>query len=443
MSTHLLVSISQLRTLTHVRNVSCGMNQQPLTTNEYVQGGVASPLAAIKASDFARTKYIPSLATVRMTFGEQQAGDSKFLEKMWDVDRSGHAALRMPVPADAQMDLQTFFFGPMTHSITLRPKRPPPAGCCSCTQPFGFDVANDLFSPPFASGVVNRSLCSNSHDVFVGLPSGDLRGTISDACCTCQPRRDLAWASGEVMSNRMPPMCCICGPWRTGYVGTAPGEEENSQVRYWDVNGKYITCSGDAICLACCLPCKVCCFELRHCCDCNERLQYTSWHMWSLTEIRSILLSQYSFALQSAFGEPVYEWLGDDIYVKFISPTFPSDINALGNWRAASQRTACCRYIMTEGGDVPHDLSLATGFDLSFRGTFNQNFLEPKDFNLALGYLILKNFNYQVLRVQNRNLPVWHGLGQRWTRALMRPRMMPSQYAAPPGVSYAPPPAQM
>jgi hypothetical protein len=84
---------------------------------------------------------------------------------------------------------------------------------------------------------------------------------------------------------------------------------------------------------------------------------------------------------------------------------------------------------MTEAADVPQDLSLSTGFDLSFRGTFNQNVLDPKDFNLALGYLILKNFNYQLLRAQNRNLRVQQGLGFRWTRSLMRPRMG-EQYAA-------------
>ncbi|CUE71327.1 Hypothetical protein, putative [Bodo saltans] len=417
---------------------------QPLTGDQYPPGGFSSPLAGMKPSDFARTKYIPSLATTRMTFGaSEQAGDGIFLEKVWDIDRSGLASLRIPVPADSQMDLQTFFFGPMTHSLTLRPKRPIVPGCCACSYPIGFDIANDLFSPPFATGVVNRSLCSNTHEVFVGLPSGEMRGTISDACCTCQPARNLQWASGEVMGNRLPPMCVMCGPWRSGYIGTAPGEEENYQVRYWDVNGGYYDCNLNALCLACFLPCKMCCFECRHCCDCHERLHYTSWHLWSLTEIRAILLSQYSFALHSAFGEPTYEWLGDDIYVRYMSQTNPSDINALGNWRASSHRTGCCRYIMTEGADVPQDLSLATGFDLSFRGTFNQNVLDPKDFNLALGYLILKNFNYQLLRAQSRNLRVQQGLGLRWTRSLMRPRMSGApQYMAPPAFA-APPPPQM
>jgi hypothetical protein len=401
-------------------------------------------MAGMKPSEFARTKYIPSLATVRYTFGQTE-GDAKFIEKVWDIERTGHQALRAPVPADQQMDLQTFFFGPMTHSLTLRPRRPLAPGCCSCSQPFSFEVANDLFSPAFASGVINRSLCATSHEVIVALPGGELRGSISDACCTCQPRRNLEWSTGEVMSYRYPPSCTLCGPWRTGFVGTAPGEEENYQIRYWDVAGKFIECNFSAICLACCLPCKVCCWECKHCCDCDERLHYTSWHMWSLTEIRDMLLSKYSFALMSAFGEPVYEWLGDDIFVRFFNPSYPTDVNALGNWRASAHRVGCCRYIMTEAGDVPQDLSLATGFDLSFRGTFNQNVLDPKDFNLALGYLILMNFFYQSLRAQHQNLRVQQGLGYRWTRALMRPRMMESQYMAPgPGVGFvAPPPAQM
>lgn len=417
------------------------MINQPLAPNGYPPGGM-SPMGGMKPSDFARTQYIPSLATVRMTFGEsEQAGDGRFLEKVWDIDRTGHAALRVPVPADSQMDLQTFFFGPMTHSLTLRPKRPVQPGCCDCSQPFGFDIANDLFGRPFASGVINQSLCGSSHEVIVALPSGELRGTISDACCTCQPRKNLDWSTGENMSFRYPSSCALCGPWRTGFVGTAPGEEENFQVRYWDVDGQFIDCNMSALCLACCLPCKICCFELRHCCDCHDRLHYTSWHLWSLSEIRDMLLSKYSFALRSAFGEPVYEWLGDDIFVRFVSPSYPTDVNALGNWRASSHKAGCCcKFIMTEGADVPQDLSLATGFDLSFRGTFNQNVLDPKDFNLALGYLVLKSYYYQAMRTKHQHLPVQQGLGLRWTRALMRPRMMESQYSSPGG---APPPAQM
>lgn len=400
------------------------------------------PYGGMKSTDLARTKYIPSLATTRYTFEATTEEGQAILEKVWNVELSGHPARRMPIPADSQMDLQTFFFGPMSHSLTLRPRRPV-RGCCSNT--FAFDIATDAFSPSVGTGNITHSCCALENEVKVMLPTGPLQGAISRACCTCQPRTELKWSSGEVMGYRYPPSVTCCGPWRTGFVGTAPGEEENFHIRYWDVDGLFVDCNMDSMCLACCAPCKLFCLECRHCCRCIERQHFTSWYLWSLTEIRDLLLDKYTFKLRSAFGEPTYQWLGDDLFVHFRNPSHPSDVNALGNWRANSHKVGCCcKFIMTDSGDVPTDLALATGFDLSFRGTFDQNNLDSKDFNLALGYLVLRSFFYQSLHSRQEGLRVHEGLGLRRYRALLRPRM-DMQYMAPPGImmAAAPPPVQM
>lgn len=386
--------------------------------------------------DFCRTKFIPSLATVNYKFDVADApdGDRTNLVKLWNEDLSGHAALRIPVPADSQMDLQTFFFGPMTHSLTLRPRRPK-TGCCSCTAPFEFDLASDLFSPAFATGEIANSMCACSNEVTVNLPTGQLKGNISDACCTFQPRKNLEWSTGDNMSYRLPPCIMCCGPWRTGYVGTGPGEEENHQIRYWDHTGLFVECSCQALLLTCCAPFKECCFELKHCVKqcCETEWHFTSWKMWSLLEMRALLLRHYSFVLRSAFGEPTYSLVGDDIEIEFRHPAYYSDINALGNWRVSAHKGGCCKIMMTESSDVPQELAKATAFDLSFRGTFNQNILDPRDFNLALGYLVLTYFFYVSAQQKSDKVGVAHGLPGWFYRALMTPRQAPS------AVGYAPP----
>ncbi|CUE71330.1 membrane-associated protein, putative [Bodo saltans] len=403
----------------------------------------APMIGGMNSHDICRTKYIPSLATVQYKFNAaDQVGDNK--EKVWNEDLSGHAALRIPVPADHQMDLQTFFFGPMTHTLSLRPRRPP-TGCCACTQPFVFDLAADLFGPAFATGEISNSPCAPccGHEVTVNLPSGQMKGKISNPICSLQHRKNLEWSTGEVMSYRYMPCSVFCGPWRTGFVGTAPGEEENYQIRFWEYSGQLIECNMTALCLTCFAPCRICCFELKHCLKscCESEWHYTSWAMRTLVEMRSLLLVNYSYVLRSAFGEPQYSIIGDEIQIDYRHPTFYSDINALGNWRVSAHKNACCKIMMTESADTPNDLSKATAFDLTFRGTFNQNVLDPRDFNLALGFLVMQFYFYTLPRAQSDKFGLLHSLWGWYYRAHMTPRQGTSYIAPPlPVVMGAPPP---
>lgn len=393
-----------------------------------------APVIGMSAQDMCRTQYVPSLATVHYKCVAELPGEGKDLVKVWNEELSGHAALRIPVPADHQMDLQTFFFGPMTHTLSLRPRRPP-VGCCSCTQPFVFDLAGDLFGPAFATGEVSNSPCAHccGRDVTVKLPSGQLTGKISTPICGFQHRTNLEWSSGEVMSYRFVPCVPCCGPWRTGYVGTAPGEEENYQIRYWEYQGQLVECNFTALCLSFCGPLRMCCFACKAECKecCQEEWHYTSWAMWSLVEMRRLLLVNYSFILRSAFGEPQYSFIGDEVQIDYKHPSFYSDVNALGNWRMSAHKGSCCKIMMTESADTPNDLSKASAFDLTFRGTFNQNVLDPRDFNLALGYLVMQFYFYTEPRSRTEKLGLLYSLWGNFYRAHMTPRQAQS-YMAPP-----------
>jgi hypothetical protein len=258
-----------------------------------------------------------------------------------------------------------------------------------------------------------------------------------------QQRTNLEWSTGEVMSYRAMPCTVCCGPWRTGFVGTAPGEEENYQIRYWENSGQLVECSMTALCMSCFAPCKACCFELKSTCKacCETEWHFTTWAMRTLVEMRQLLLVNYSYVLRSTFGEPQYKMIGDDIQIEYRHPTFYSDINALGNWRVSGHKTSCCKVQMTESADTPNDLSKATAFDLTFRGTFNQNILDPRDFNLALGFLVMQFYFYTVPRAQSDKLGLLYSLSGWAFRARMTPRQAQSYMAPPmPMMMGAPPP---
>jgi hypothetical protein len=332
--------------------------------------------------DYAKVQYIPSLATQRKLVYVPPFEDQ--FEQRYAMPHSANPANTVPVPAERNPDLQSYFFGAMTHSLTLRPYRPI-VSCLSCCKgaDYKFDLAADAFGPAFAEGEINAGCCSNV--VTVKLPNTTLRGEISTACCSLQRRVNLEWQSGENMSYRAMPCITCCGPWRTGFVGTAPGEEEQHNIRFWSNGGGYYTCDMSQ----CCFPCKLCVSQCqKDCCDCTDEFGYTTWQPPTLEEMRASLLARYSFALRSSFGEIVYDKKGPYDLVGQAASAHKSDVNALGSVRVRQRKNACCKFVLSDPSDST-DISSATGFDLTFRGTFNQNQLDPKDFNLALGYLIL------------------------------------------------------
>jgi hypothetical protein len=333
--------------------------------------------------DFAKAPYIPSLATHKKLV-RVIPFDGEF-EVPHTIPSGANPAYVVPVPAEHTYDTQTFFFGAMSHSLTLRPYRPE-MGCCASAA-YKFDLAADAFGPSIGNGEISNGCCTN--EVTVNLPNMSLRGEINNACCSVQPRINLDWQTGENMSYRHLPPCTICGPWRTGFVGTAPGEEDEYNVRYWDQDGLFITCNM----FLCCLPCKMCMFTCGQCCNCPDEYGFTTWHPLSLPNLRSKMLNEFAFVLRSSFGEPVYDKESPFALVGVDAGPHKSDVNALGNMRIRMRKDCCCKWIMSDPSDTS-DTSASTGLDLTFRGTFNQNQLDSKDFNLALGYLILNTKFY-------------------------------------------------
>lgn len=336
--------------------------------------------------DYARTKYVTSLDSARYVF--QVLGIEGGVETTWKLPNGANPAFVAPVPADQHKDLQTFFFGPMSHSLTLRPIRPE-VGCCA-SNAFKFEIATEVFGPAVGSGEISNGCCEN--EITVSLPSGQLKGVMSMPCLSLQPRTNLDWSSGENMSVRGPPFCvCPClGPFRTGYVGTAPGEEDEHKIRYWSDDGMYIACLPEL----CTLYCKVLCAQACKCCECVDEVGYTTWHPQTLKAIRAKLLSEYSFVLNSSFGVPSFELNAENLQIGINNTENLSDVNALGHVRIRMKREMCCKFVSADSSDTS-DTAKQTGFDLTFRGTFNQNQLDSRDFNLALAYLIMQSNNYQ------------------------------------------------
>lgn len=334
--------------------------------------------------DFAKAPYIPSLATHRKI--TRVIGLDGEFEVPFKIPCAANPANVVPVPAENTPDLQTFYFGAMSHSLTLRPYRPE-TGCCASAA-YKFDLAADAFGPSIGNGEISNGCCTN--EVTVNLPNMSLRGEINNACCSLQPRINLDWQSGENMSYRMLPPCTLCGPWRTSFVGTAPGEEDEYNIRYWANDGMFITCNM----AICCQPCKMCTWSCGQCCSCPDEYGFTTWHPLSAENLRAKMESEFAFVLNSSFGEPVF-FAEEGPYALVGTRAGPhkSDVNALGNMRIRMRKHCCCQWIMSDPSDSS-DTSASTGLDLTFRGTFNQNQLDSKDFNLALGYLILNTKFY-------------------------------------------------
>lgn len=330
---------------------------------------------------YAKTKYVASLDSARHV--SQMLGYDGDIEVAWKLPNAANPAYVAPVPADNHKDLQTFFFGAMSHSLTVRPHNPE-RGCCASSA-YKFDIATDMFGPAIGTGEISNGCCQN--EVSVTLPSGALHGEIRNACCSLQPRINLDWSTGENMSLRMPTGATCCGPFRTGFVGTAPGEEDDHKIRYWDTNGMYLTCN----LFLCLLPCRIFCIQMTKCCVCVDEIGFTTWHPLSLASMRSKLLGEFGFKLRSSFGIPAFELNSENLPIGVNNTEHLSDINALGHQRIRMHKAGCCcNFIMTDpANSKSDDASSYTALDLSFRGTFNQNQLDPKDFNLALGYLIL------------------------------------------------------
>jgi hypothetical protein len=344
--------------------------------------------------DFARAPYIPSLATHKKVV-RVMGFDGDFEYPLIEPTNANPANC-VPIPAENTHDVQTFFFGAMSHSLTIRPYRPD-GGCCASAA-YKFDLATSAFGPVIGNGEISNGCCSN--EVHVNLPNTVIRGEISNACCTLQPRINLDWQTGENVSYRHLPACTICGPWRTGFVGTAPGEEEQYQIRYWSAGGSFITCN----LFLCCYPCKMSLWTCKQCCVCPDELGYTTWHPLQIANLRAKLLSEFALVLDSSFGEPVFDNDTPFTAVGIRSTAHKSDVNALGNMRIRQRKSGCCcNWVMMDPSDTT-DTSSQTGLDLTFRGTFNQNVLDPKDFNIALGYLIL-NTKFFLDSIKRGTLP--------------------------------------
>lgn len=325
---------------------------------------------------------VPTLMNTRYTF--RVIGLDTEFDLQWRAPNSANPANVVPVPADAAGgDVQTFIFGPMSHSMTLRPFRPP-VGCCAAPV-YTFDLAPGMFGDKFGQGEIENGCCVS--DVKVNISGGQiLRGEIKRNLCGLQPRTDLTWSTGEVASFRGPPACGpCCGPWRMGFVGSVPSEEENFQVRYWDAPWMFLDCNIAFMCRQCCAPFCIACGA---CCQCRDKFGFTTWTPLTLEGVRSHLLSSYGMVLYSSFGQPVFEAGNEFQAVGTRGTQHLSDINALGNYRMTVTKNSCCKFIFMDPSDT-HDHSEQMGLDLMFRGTFNQNQLAPQDFNLALGYLIL------------------------------------------------------
>jgi len=352
--------------------------------------------------DFAKAPYIPSLATHKKIV-RVLGFDGQFEVPAIEPCAANRANV-VPIPAESTIDTQTFFFGAMSHSLTLRPYRPE-GGCCASAA-YKFDLAADAFGPSIGSGEISNGCCTN--EVTVNLPNMSLRGEINNGCCSIQPRINLDWQTGENMSLRHFPPCTYCGPWRTGFVGTAPGEEDEYNIRYWSPDGLFIPACSLALC---CLPCRMCKVSCLQCCDCPDEYGFTTWHPMSLPNLRAKMLSDFALQLHSSFGEPVFDKESPFALVGTVGGPHKSDVNALGNMRIRQRKQCCCNWVMSDPSDTS-DTSASTGLDLTFRGTFNQNQLDPKDFNLAFGYLILNTKFYLDMIKQNLmpNLAAMHTL---------------------------------